>query len=303
MPSNLLLLLPLIGGYLFNHLLHFLKFRAQGQDGHRLIFEAAASGLLWLLPARFLVVKVTPHLSPDFCALWQSMAQGTRFIGTTIIAVTVAPVAAVFLNVLIGLFLLRRVPPATYGRYWRVIRWVPRAWKASRESSLNWAVRYSGNALQQIFNRAAREASKGVTVGLTMGNRRIYAAVVTRSPNLSRMDEYVSLLPIMSGHREDKTLQIKYTYAYPRPAPAAPAQGSVQTAPATPMHRSNPFSPEVSIEDVVEMSVPVSEIKSAHLLELADLKALLEQLMAKKARAARRSARRPKTIAEPSGSR
>jgi hypothetical protein len=44
MPYNLLLLLPLIGGFLFVHLTHYFRFAAQRMDGYRLLFQSAIAG-------------------------------------------------------------------------------------------------------------------------------------------------------------------------------------------------------------------------------------------------------------------
>jgi len=48
-----------------------------------------------------------------------------------------------------------------------------------------------------------------------MTNGKIYAGLVVTSPNLSPHDSYVSILPLMSGHRDPKTLKIEYDFAYP----------------------------------------------------------------------------------------
>jgi hypothetical protein len=44
MPYNLLLL-PLLGGFLFIHLTHFFRFGAQRLDGYRLLFQSAIAGI------------------------------------------------------------------------------------------------------------------------------------------------------------------------------------------------------------------------------------------------------------------
>src|SRR5712672_2752764 len=51
MPWNLLLL-PLLAGYCALHICHFFRFRAQKQDGHRLLFESALAGIPLLIFGR-----------------------------------------------------------------------------------------------------------------------------------------------------------------------------------------------------------------------------------------------------------
>lgn len=51
MPWNLLLL-PLLAGYCALHICHFFRFRAQKQDGNRLLFESALAGIPLLILGR-----------------------------------------------------------------------------------------------------------------------------------------------------------------------------------------------------------------------------------------------------------
>lgn len=81
MPSNLLLLLPLLGGYGFIHLFYFTRFRAQTLEGHRLIFEAAMWGFGFVLPARVLTSLLAPFaaiLCNLVVASWLQSAVATR---------------------------------------------------------------------------------------------------------------------------------------------------------------------------------------------------------------------------------
>jgi hypothetical protein len=61
MPYNLLLL-PLIGGFLFVHLTHFFRFGAQRLDGYRLLFQSAIAGIGLSAAARLidLLIDLTP---------------------------------------------------------------------------------------------------------------------------------------------------------------------------------------------------------------------------------------------------
>jgi hypothetical protein len=61
MPYNLLLL-PLIGGFLFVHLTHFFRFGAQRLDGYRLLFQSAIAGICLSAAARLidLLIDLTP---------------------------------------------------------------------------------------------------------------------------------------------------------------------------------------------------------------------------------------------------
>lgn len=249
MPSALLPFLLLIGGYVFNHLLHPLRFRAQTLDGYRLVFEAGLTGCIFLLPARWMVQQLKPLLV-DWLSKWYAMTADTAFVGTTVLAFAMAPAAATAGNMLLGAYARRRlrVPSRLYAHHRQPIRFCVHCWKASREFSLAFAVDLSGNALQHIFYEAATRAREGFTVGLTLSNRRIYAALVTRAPNLSPADsQYVRLIPLMSGYRTEDRMEVTYDYAYP------------------------PTSKGL-------MTVAVSEIVSAHLLSPGDFRDIRERM-------------------------
>ena len=54
MPYNLLLL-PLLGGFLFIHLTHFFRFAAQRLDGYRLLLQSAIAGICLVCIARVII--------------------------------------------------------------------------------------------------------------------------------------------------------------------------------------------------------------------------------------------------------
>ena len=53
-----LLLLPLLGGFLFFHLTHFFRFAAQRLDGYRLLFQSAIAGTFLSILARLIVLAI-----------------------------------------------------------------------------------------------------------------------------------------------------------------------------------------------------------------------------------------------------
>lgn len=244
MPSNFLLLLPLVGGYLFNHILHKLRFRAQTLTGHRLILEAAVTGLAFLGIARVITVGYASYGRPELLSLWGRLAGEADYAGTAALSVVLAPLAAAAGNLILGFARRRRIPESRYSHRPRWQRPLLRWRDASRDYYLDRAIRNSGNALQKLLHQVAVTGWKGVSVGVTMGNGKIYAGYVTTSPNLSPRDEYVSLFPLLSGHRDRETLQIVYDFAYP-------------------LER---FLELAAVHEVV-VALPVSEIKSAHLLD------------------------------------
>ena len=246
MPSSFLLLLPLVGGYLFNHICHIGRFRSQSLMGHRLVFEAAVTGLIFLGGARVLTVSLMLLRVPHWLIkLWPVLTNGTQFVGTSILAVVLAPVCAGLINLTTG-YRHRDRAQLPEGRAPLSIRKLTRSWRASRDWALSKAIQWSGNSFQRMLHDIAINGPlDGRAVGLTMSNRKVYAGWVTTSPNLLPTDEHVSLLPIISGHRDPGTLEINYDFAYPIEKFAQMAQHSE-----------------------VVVALPVGDIVSAHMLDV-----------------------------------
>ena len=83
MPFNVLLL-PLLGGYFF--ITHWLptRFATKRYAGERLLFHAAAAGLVWLVAA-FLGVTLLNSLSPSVGVEWKKLVP-FRYAGTSLLA-------------------------------------------------------------------------------------------------------------------------------------------------------------------------------------------------------------------------
>lgn len=249
MPSSLLLLVSLLAGYLFNHILHALRFRAQTLSGHRLVFESAVTGLVFLVLARVvtyaLLVGKWPATLLDH---WPTITNSVSFVGTGFLSVPLGVLAATALNLAVG-FKSRQLLPLPdrapfFGRF-LLARHVRRWWLSSRDASLDFTIQRFGNALHKLLHYVATQGwDRGRAVGLTMSNGKTYAAFVTTSPNLTPDDNFVSLLPLLSGHRAEKNLRVEYDYAYPL----------------------GRFSSLLKESDVV-VTIPVSDIRSAHLLD------------------------------------
>jgi len=254
-PSNFLLLLPILGGYLFNTTSHFFHFRAQALRGHRLVFEAAVVGILFLIPARILILILVAIGWPEWLlARWPQFTNDTALVGTSSLAVILAPLAAILWNLGAGFRHRERIGTEKLAGFSGLSRPLRRWWKASRDYYLDRAIRRSGDGLQQILHDVAvRSSTDGTVVGITLKSGKIYAAYVTRSPNLSPDDEYVMLAPLMSGYRDAGTQEVRYRYLYPG------FEDGVAGATMT-------------------MVVPTSEIQIAHVLDRASWNTVLERL-------------------------
>lgn len=215
MPSALLPLLPLLGGYLFNHICHFFRFRAQALTGYRLVFEAAVTGAVLLIPARFLALSTQFALShiPGgqwMVARWQELTSSTPLVGTAALAMAGGPILAALWNLWTAKgsrsIVSTHAGLAALGRA---------KWRASRSVALSRAIQRTGNELQRLLHDAAvRGHFDGTTIGLSMEDGKLYAGWVTKSPNLHPNDEWVAILPALSGFRHPETREVIYSEIY-----------------------------------------------------------------------------------------
>jgi len=181
MPWNLLLL-PLLAGYCALHICHFFRFRAQKQDGHRLLFESALAGIPLLVLGRLTTYWVgsTP---------WGRLADGAvttmfdvPFIGTCIAALLFGIGLPLFANAL-----------------------------TSTERAKWWAIKATDNGFLRLAQTALR---REMPISLTLKTRKVYIGYVVQTPNLKLAEQYIHVLPLVSGYRESATLELKLTADY-----------------------------------------------------------------------------------------
>ena len=91
------------------------------------------------------------------------------------------------------------VAPFAVNRWW------------SEDDSKKRAVERHGNDLLRLFDYALRQEE---LVCITLDNRKVYAGYIVTSPNLRPEDAYIALLPMLSGYRDPKTMQLKFISFY-----------------------------------------------------------------------------------------
>ncbi len=182
MPYNLLLL-PLLGGFLFLHISHLFRFEAQRLDGYRLLFYSALAGLMLVLPARIIVVCLSSTALSHWSGtlLWDQIAPFS-YSGTSVLSLILAPPLAGVLNLFIN---------------------------AERAKDIE--IRRHANYLTKLLHRAERET---LPLSITLANLKWYVGYVTVSPNLSPSETYFRILPLLSGYRDRETLKTIRTVFY-----------------------------------------------------------------------------------------
>jgi hypothetical protein len=214
MPYNLLLL-PLLGGFLFVHLTHFFRFAAQRLDGYRLLFQAAIAGTLLAMLARVIIVTIETSVGHyPWHGFWVRFAP-FPYAGTSILSLAIGPAIALTVNLFIG-------PDEAKDR----------------------EIRRHGNLLTQLLHRSARERR---LVSITLDNRKWYVGWVAESPSLYPQEIYFRLLPLTSGYRKPDTLETVITNSYESVLgdPRFPEKDLVLTFAASDIKIANLFNEDV----------------------------------------------------------
>lgn len=212
MPYNLLLL-PLLGGFLFLHQIYALRFRAQRLDGNRLLLESAAYGAGLLLAARMVVVLAGLTSFGTWCGnLWWICAPFPHSDSAA-------------MAVVLGLAV-----PVVVNRFFPEVR------------ARNWAIRKSGDSLTVLLNEASINSQ---LVSLTLTNLKWYVGYVLRLPNLKPQDLYVTLLPVISGYRDRDTLQTHEAVQYTPLLQSRPDTPISLIIPVTDIKTATQFDPDL----------------------------------------------------------
>lgn len=182
MPWNEFLL-PILAGYVFISLFNITKFRAQRHDSYRLLIESLIFGVGIFAVARLLAIWV--HTSYK-AAYWEEWLRQHNilysFAGTGAIAVIIAYTLAKIGNLII-----------------------------SADKAKRLLIDEHANGLLRLFHKAAFEARM---VSVTLSSRKVYIGYVVRTPSLTPEEQFVGILPVVSGYRDKDTLRMEITTNY-----------------------------------------------------------------------------------------
>jgi hypothetical protein len=181
MPYNLLLL-PLLGGFVFFFTAHLFRFGAQRLEGYRLLFQSAIAGVLLASTARLLVLALflTPA-APTINRYWNVFSP-FPYSGTSALSMILGYIAALVLNVFIDVDKAKEIE-----------------------------VRRHVNPLLRLVHKAAKE---NFLISVTLDNRKWYVGWVVETPSLYPQEKYFRLLPYMSGYRDKDSLETFRTVFY-----------------------------------------------------------------------------------------
>jgi len=232
-----LLLLPVVGGYLFARTWNVTRYATAREDGHRLYFRAAFYAVVLFTISnqlRILLLLYFPWYRDFEKALYGVLEQLLKDVDKPYqIPLAIASVYAMFIAVPLGALL-------------NIV-----CWKAP---FLRKAV------LRDDFERLLHDAvRRTVPIAVTMENRKVYVGFVLRTFDPMHARKSLALLPLVSGFRSenDGRLQVttKYTDLY---GGQPPHDGARRLAP--PLQH-------LTIQDF-EIVLPVDKIHSLGLFDM-----------------------------------
>jgi hypothetical protein len=185
MPFNLLLL-PLLGGYIFARKYYRTRYSALRSENHRLLFLAAQYGLLFLGMAATVrgIWMVLRYFYPSLAVvnqLWRIVFP-FDFSGTAILAFLLGATSWKYLNR-----------------------------KLNSDREVDNAIREKGDPLEVLLKNAMRDTRP---VLLTIKSGKVYVGTVIATVNPAFDIQSIKIMPILSGYRDAKDQTVTFTTDY-----------------------------------------------------------------------------------------
>ena len=182
MPLNVLVL-PLLGGYIFVSKCNRFRFDSRRFSGQRLLFHSAVAGV-GLLVAALLLTRLLNLFLPVAGETWRTYTQlSVPYAGTSALAFLLGCVAWWPLN---KLFFKKR--------------------KEERR-----AIEMNGDYLEMLLDGALRNT---VPVSLTLLDGKVYVGLITSNFDPAFDRKHIRLLPTLSGYRNSETKEVTFTHNY-----------------------------------------------------------------------------------------
>jgi hypothetical protein len=179
MPFNVLLL-PLLGGYVFVTHWNRTRFSTRRYAGERLIFHSAIAGVAFLIAA-FLIVRSLHAAIPDLARQWHTYVPFS-YTGTSALAF------------LLGCSV-----------------WWPANLYFKRDEEVVRVITEWNDYLEVLFNRALTNAD---LVSVTTRSRKVYVGFVLTNFDPLFERKYVTFIPTLSGYRAEGDLRLHFTTSY-----------------------------------------------------------------------------------------
>lgn len=230
MDTAILVVLPLVGGYIFASRWIVTKYVVDREDGHRLYFRAAFYGVFLFAVAlliRLLLVSCVDSYE-NFEATLLTLCQGT-------------------LKDPKDPSQLKTLVTSLYALGLGAMLWVPFMFLPNKWKLLLYDRAILGNDFEELIASAARRV---IPIAATMENSKVYVGLLSETPPPSQQRKSLTILPLMSGFRHADTGEIKFTTYYNRI-----------------YDKLNKISPDLTIDDF-SVVLPIDKIHSINMFDV-----------------------------------
>jgi len=240
MPFNLLLL-PLLGGFIFVRNWKRSRYYALRSQGEVLLFYSATAGTIFLIISTFLVFLLGPML-PKIDSLWHQMAP-YEHSGKAALAFILASTI-----------------------------WIPWNQFFDDEEEIDRVIQSRRDALELIFRTSMGENQ---LVALTVKNGKVYVGYIVSNVNPAFPMESLGLIPMMSGYRDPTNKRFvfttQYTDVYDRIFEEVTERVKAEAAEVkvTGRELEDWIEDEIDKETVhFKLAIPIGEIESASIFRM-----------------------------------
>lgn len=179
MPFNLLLL-PLLGGFIFTRKWNKTHYEFQRSENERLLLLASVAGFSFLIIA-FLVTSILRLKFPELAVWWNKHVPGP-YSG--------ASGLALFLG---------------------AVGWIPLNWFYTKERQVSKLIEENGDRFELLLKKA-QDSVKMVSV--TLKNGKVYAGFVKATINPANRIRSIGIIPTRSGYRDSGTKNLIFNSEY-----------------------------------------------------------------------------------------
>jgi hypothetical protein len=175
-----LLLLPLLGGFIFTRYWNKTRYEALRAENQRLLLLSSVWGLAFLVTA-FVITSLLRAKYPGLAIWWNTHIQ-IPHSGTSCVAF------------LLGAF-----------------AWIPLNLFFFRDRVVSKLIEENGDRFELLLKKAMEEEK---TVSVTLKNGKVYAGLVQAALNPANRITSVGIIPVRSGYRDDETKSLIFTNDY-----------------------------------------------------------------------------------------
>lgn len=176
-----ILLLPLIGGYLFIKNTHYFGLRAIRYNNQELLLSSAAAGLCALIPS-YLITIILSYYAPELNNSWHNIlnfAYSGTALGALVLLLLAIPIERLFND---------------------------------EESQIKRIIEEDNDAIERISLKALQEEK---LVSITLKSNKVYVGFISNTFFTPyRNLQSLRIIPVISGYRKEENMRIVFTTAY-----------------------------------------------------------------------------------------